>query len=414
MPGQDLNAKAAAAIVDSSTSALSLRSTEPTGGVLLSRRGLLQRLGLGAATVFVVANGSVAYRAWDQGVLTEGQGPAFEALENWRSFQGPEAAVAAAVLAANAHNTQPWVFAIAGDQIDVYADRSRSTGANDALLRELHISLGCAVENLVLAAEANGYTTTVQLDPGTSPDLVATVNLSPGAPATSELYDAIDKRRSNRSDYTTDPVPDDVMASMSLLGGAGTGLVWLVDAATRTEFANLLVAATQAHINDDEQSRASFEWWRNDHDEIQRHKDGLNIDGVGLSPLVRTLARILPGTRRGVADDMFLERTQKQAETAAAFGIVTVENPYSVEQQLTGGRLLQRLHLLATENDLGFQHMNQITERIDRDRQLANPGTFEQPLTDLAGPGTLSAFRIGTPTVDSMASPRRPVSEVLR
>lgn len=58
--------------------------------------------------------------------------------------------------------------------------------------------------------------------------------------------------------------------------------------------------------------------------------------------------------------------------------------------------------------------MNQITERIDRDRQLANPPVFEQPLAALAGPGTLAAFRVGTPTLDSMPSPRRPVAEVLR
>lgn len=380
----------------------------------VSRRGFLQRVGLGAATVFVVADGVLAYRAWDQGVLSEGDGPAFEALRDWQSFDGPEAAVAAAVLAASAHNTQPWAFAIGGDRIDVFADRTRSTGANDALLREFNISLGCAIENLVLAAEANGYTATVQLDPGTSPDLVATVTLGSGSVVVSELYDAIDERRSNRSDFSGDPLPDGAMASMSSLTDADTSLVWLHEASDRATFADLLVEATQAHIDDEDQSQDSFAWWRNDWDQVQQHKDGLNIDGVGLSPLVRTLGKILPGTSRSKADKTFLERTEKQAETAAAFGLITVDDPYAIERQLEGGRVLQRLHLWASANDVGFQHMNQITERIDRDRQLDNAQTFEQPLAALAGPGVLVAFRVGTPTVDAMSSPRRPVSEVLR
>lgn len=380
----------------------------------MSRRGFLHRLGLGAATVLVVADGVLAYRAWDQGVLTEGTGPAFEALRDWRSFEGAEAAVAAAVLAASAHNTQPWAFAIGDDRIDVFADRTRTTGANDALLREFNVSLGCAIENLVLAAAANGYTTAVQLDPGTATDLVATVTLGPGAAVASELYEAIDERRSNRSDFTDDPVPDRAIESMTSLSDAGTELVWLRTRSDRAAFADLLVDATRAHIADEAQSRDSFAWWRSDWDQIQQHKDGLTIDGVGLAPLVRTLGKILPGTSRTAADETFLERTGTQARAAAAFGVVTVADPYSLENQLDGGRLLQRLHLWAAANDLGFQHMNQITERIDRDRQLGRPQTFEQPLADLVGPGALAAFRIGTPTVGSLASPRRPVAEVLR
>jgi hypothetical protein len=41
----------------------------------LSRRAFLRRVGVGAATVLVVVDGLLAYRAYDQGVLAEGQGP---------------------------------------------------------------------------------------------------------------------------------------------------------------------------------------------------------------------------------------------------------------------------------------------------------------------------------------------------
>ncbi|HZD23024.1 MAG TPA: hypothetical protein VE569_06430 [Acidimicrobiia bacterium] len=110
-----------------------------------------------------------------------------------------------------------------------------------------------------------------------------------------------------------------------------------------------------------------------------------------------------------------MERTRLQADPAAAFGIVTVDDPYALSAQLAGGRLLQRLHLWSAAHDLGFQHMNQVTERIDRDRQQDRPSPFTEPMSSLVGDGeVLGVFRIGTPTVAASPSPRRPVEEVLR
>jgi len=251
--------------------------------------------------------------------------------------------------------------------------------ANDALLREFYISLGCALENLVLAARADGHQPTVTLDPGNAPDLVATVDLEPGPSIRDQLYESIGRRRSNRSEYTTDPVgPSTLMAMDDLVDGsvAPAGWVWLDTEPARQTFAHLLDAATVAHVADEEQSEDSFAWWRSSWGEVQAHRDGLNIDGVGLPPLITTLAKILPAPSRESADATFVERTRLQADTAAAFGVVTVDDPHALEAQLVGGRLLQRLHLWATANDLGFQHMNQITERIDRDRQQDRPSPF--------------------------------------
>jgi hypothetical protein len=179
-------------------------------------------------------------------------------------------------------------------------------------------------------------------------------------------------------------------------------------------FSDLLVEATAAHNDDEEQSKDSYAWWRGSWDEVQEHQDGLNLNGVGLPPLVRTLGKLLPNPSREDSDVTFLERTRLQADSAAAFGVIAVEDPYSLPQQLVGGRLLQRLHLSAAAHDLGFQHMNQITERIDRDLQLGRPSPFTEPLARLVGETpALVAFRIGTPTVAALPSPRRQLSEVM-
>lgn len=63
-----------------------------------------------------------------------------------------------AVKAPSGHNTQPWLFRVQKDRIQILPDMSKSLPAVDPDNRELFISLGCATENLCIAAEAKGYT----------------------------------------------------------------------------------------------------------------------------------------------------------------------------------------------------------------------------------------------------------------
>jgi hypothetical protein len=110
--------------------------------------------------------------------------------------------VHAAILVANAHNTQPWLFTVTGNRIDVFADMSRTIGAMDPLPRETQISSGCAVENLVVAGPPNGLTAKVSLlpDPADATH-VATVSLTHTAVSGSPLFDAIATRHTNRGAY---------------------------------------------------------------------------------------------------------------------------------------------------------------------------------------------------------------------
>src|SRR5437764_660407 len=56
------------------------------------------------------------------------------------------------LLAPSSHNTQPWKFKIAKDSITIFADRSRALAYSDRSYRELYISLGAALGNILVAA----------------------------------------------------------------------------------------------------------------------------------------------------------------------------------------------------------------------------------------------------------------------
>ena len=387
----------------------------------MSRRSMLHHVGVGAATVVVAGIGVGSYRVFDNGVLDPGDGTAYDAWATWRDDHTPLGTVAAAIIAANPHNTQAWIFHVAADSIQLFADPSRRAGTLDALDREHHIGLGCALENLVLAAAARGFRPTVTLLPDSSDARhIATVSLAEGPKEASTLHDAIGARHSNRGPYTAEAVPDAVLSTLDSVstGLDGVGVRWFTAAADRAALGALIIEATQAIVDDEQQSRDSFAWFRNNRDDIDRHMDGLTLDAQGLSPLVLAVAKILPATSRTAGDRFWLDQTRTvHTATAAAYGVITVADPDDPAQQLIGGRLLQRIHLAATVAGLGLQHMNQITERIDRDASLAHPSTFASGMDALvAQPArhALATFRVGHPERAGRLSPRRPVSQVTR
>jgi hypothetical protein len=387
----------------------------------MTRRSMLHHVGVGVATVVVAGIGVGSYRVFDNGVLETGHGNAYDAWANWRNDPTPLGAVAAAILAANPHNTQPWIFHVTADSIQLFADPSRRTGTLDVRDREHHIGLGCALENLVLALTSRGYLANVTLLPDPSdPTHVATAGLAAGAREVSPLYDVIGDRHSNRGPYTEKAVPIEVTDSLGAVaaGLEGAGVRWFTTPSERAALGALIIAATEAIVNDEEQSKDSFAWFRSSRDDVDTHMDGLTLDVQGLTPLVLAAAKILPATSRAAGDNFWLDQTRTvHTATAAAYGVITVSNPDDPAQRLIGGRLLQRIHLAATVHGLALQHMNQVTERVDRDASLDRPSSFASgmdALLDQPDQHALSTFRIGHPVRAGRLSPRRPVNQVTR
>jgi len=108
-----------------------------------------------------------------------------------------------ATLAPNGHNTQPWKFAIKENVIEIHPDFTRHLPAVDPNERELWISLGCALENLIVSARAIGYEPEVTY-PATA-DFIhigLTTNTSQGG----AMFDAIPLRQNTRSEYDGQPI----------------------------------------------------------------------------------------------------------------------------------------------------------------------------------------------------------------
>ncbi len=59
--------------------------------------------------------------------------------------------------APSSHNTQPWRFVVESDALDLFAEQERWLQATDRDRRELYVSVGCALESLLIAADYEGF-----------------------------------------------------------------------------------------------------------------------------------------------------------------------------------------------------------------------------------------------------------------
>lgn len=384
----------------------------------ISRKTFLK--GTGAILVLVAAGG--VWRAADQGVFTTGEGPAYEPWENWRAdnLEGALGLGPAAILASNAHNMHPWLFRIDDSRVDLFVDQARNNGAADPLRREQYMSLGCALENSILAAEARGHDHRLTLIPeGSDPTHVARLDLSQGQERPSSLYEAIPNRHTSRYPYDTGRrVPAGILDDLDALNDeADVKVFWFSSPEERKRIGDLTIAATEAFVADEKQSSDSNAWYRHDWDEIQRERDGVTLDAVGAPALFRAVGKLLPDTSREQNDKTWRTATrEKQVPTAAAFGVIAARDARDHRQRLKAGRIWQRMHLWATVERLAMQPLNQINERADREEQLGIEPRFGDALKGLLDdPEWQGAFtfRIGYPTQVAPESPRRSLDQVV-
>jgi hypothetical protein len=108
-------------------------------------------------------------------------------------------------LASNSHNTQPWKFRLGAGTIDILPDFSRRTPIVDPDDHHLYVTLGCAAENVVIAADASRrpaeLSVATDAREGTSLRVLLGKGPGTGDRPDADLCSAISVRQSTRSEY---------------------------------------------------------------------------------------------------------------------------------------------------------------------------------------------------------------------
>ncbi len=365
----------------------------------------------GAAFVTIMVKNGEMWRAFGQEAPEYGEGPAYEPWKTWRedAKDGPLLLVRSAILCSNAYNSQPWLFKVSKSSIELYADIQRNIGAFDPYLREMHFSLGCALENLMLAAASSGYKASVsflpaKLEPASSkpePRLVARIELAPGKPAPNELFDAIPHRHTNREAYDRQrPIPPEFLSELGRVTANEKDVkLFLFSAdADRKKLADMILKASGEFLADSDVRQGTQRWFRTTLEDVQKYRDGVNL--------------VPGGNSRPATPESYLTLML----TGKLFGLIAVRDRYDRVQTIRAGRIWQRTHLLATARRLATRPANGAVEIIDHQRRLNQEPTWAAQLGQMTGDATWQPtfmFYMGYPTLPAVASPRRAMNDVL-
>ena len=263
-----------------------------------------------------------------------------------------------ATLAPNGHNTQPWRFALAPRHIVIRPDFSRRTPVVDPEDHHVFVSLGCAAENLALAADARGRPGELSFDAAND----GSVNFAyvDGLPVASVLFDAIPRRQSTRADYDGRPVSAADLKTLATAAAIpGIDMVLITDRPKMDQIRDLVVTGNSAQLGDPAFIRELKSWLRFSPRQALKSGDGLYSAASGSPSLPEWLGPRffdLLVTAKS-ENDKYARQLRSSAGIAVFVG--AQENH---EHWVLAGRACQRFALQATALGLKLAFINQPVE----------------------------------------------------
>jgi hypothetical protein len=326
------------------------------------------------------------------------------------------------------HNHQGWKFVFERDVLHCEIDETRifrglDTGATASLL-----AVGCAIENIVLAAQATGFIAQVHYHEAMP--RVASLTFIPGTP-NPEYVEQIRQRVTNRRITTPSPMPEEVAAALETIARKSGGYL-----ALNTDLQELKILSELAR----EAGRLMFlqadayheivDGIRIGRNEVEQG-DGIDVETMEASqkdiaalslirhaPVGAALRTIGLGSALGNAErDSFL--------SACGAGLLVLPEDSSTHAYARGGRVFQRVWLEATRLNLSVHPVSNLPWMYRRLDTEAGRGYSEEAVTFLrenreqfdslfpAPPGArLGLLRFSLAEKPSARTLRRPLTDV--
>ncbi len=205
-------------------------------------------------------------------------------------IESARALIGAAILAPSYWNSQPWRFEVDAAEMRLTLDHARTMPACDPDQRFTQMSLGAALENLLVAARAWGQRPSVQYLPWGAPALpgaplvAARITWEPGEQRRDRaLFLALGARRSNPRHYDGRAITMQDRAQLLAQVPEELNLHWLDDRAEIRRVALLVHDATLARSRDAVGQGERFRWLRMSDGDARRTGDGITPERLGLA-----------------------------------------------------------------------------------------------------------------------------------
>lgn len=292
--------------------------------------------------------------------------------ETWRHHDFGAAAnrvatlVRYATLAASSHNTQPWIFRADGASVLIEPDLSRRCPAVDPDDHHLYASLGCAAENLLIAAAAAGLHGQLSWEPSTTG---VRLELTAAAACRSALFEAIPRRQCCRAEYDGRALSNEELSLLEAAGaGNGVSLMLLTADTQKEQIAEYVAEGNTAQFGDLRWRAELKAWIRFSAAEAVRTRDGLYGPVMGSPDVPRWLGDVFMRFGFSARRQNRKDRTHiKSSGAIAVFHSAVNDQAHWIE----AGRCYQRLALQATALGLSTAFINQPVEVLELRPQFA-------------------------------------------
>lgn len=286
-----------------------------------------------------------------------------KASEIWRHLEAGNALhdyrglVRYATLAASSHNTQPWKFKLEPNRIVILPDLSRRCPAVDPDDHHLYASLGCAAENILVAAPAFGLKGHYSYDASASS---VQIDFEETHPFRSSLFEAIPKRHCSRIEFDGSSLSvEQTRQLQEAARGNGVSVMFITDSEQKEQIARYVAEGNAAQFGDAAWADELKSWIRFNAREAVRTDDGLYGPVMGNPDVPRWLGMLF--MRFAFSAQSQNRKDIRNIRSSAAVAVLFSEvddKPYWVE----AGRCYERLALQAAALDLRTAFINQPVE----------------------------------------------------
>ncbi|MHC0053366.1 Acg family FMN-binding oxidoreductase [Actibacterium sp. D379-3] len=350
----------------------------------------------------VLAAGGIAWRDWRRGLHIYHATVAHQRAR-LPAPAGPHDLIRYATLAASGHNAQPWRFSVnGGDGLDIRPDFSRRTSVVDPDDHHLYASLGCAVENLSLAAMACGKSGAHIFETVADGGYIK-VSLQKDAARAGALFDAIPHRQSTRTDFDGAPIEPVLVDRMKAAAAHhGVEAIYLSEQAAKDDLLALIVAGNTTQMTDPAFMRELRTWIRFSPRNAVQRGDGLFARSTGSPAIPEWFGTMI----FDLAVRAKSENAKYVRQIRSSAGLFVLVAPTDTpEGWVKAGQACQRLALQATADGLKHAFLNQAVEVPQMRREL-------QGLLGLGDRRPNLVMRVGRgPRMP--ASLRRPIAQVI-
>jgi hypothetical protein len=305
-----------------------------------------------------------------------------------------------AIMAPSGHNTQPWLFKISNDAIKIMPDMSRRLPVADRDDRELFISLGAALENILIAAPQFGFNAEYEVIDSESDKILIHISDKNGT-KNEQMFQAMIERQTTRNEYMDKQLSENLPARLDEITNSQAAFYYTTEKKNFDTFIDYVKEGNRLLFRNKKFLEELKKWIRWNDSEAEEKLDGLYIRALNQPSTPAWLGKM-------VFNFTITEKTQNKKEEngiLSASGLLFLFSETGKKHWIEAGRKLERILIALTGGNIKYAFHNQpcqsIPLRFDFARTFEHKGLIPQ-----------AAIRMGYGNF-LPRSPRRKIKDII-